>query len=241
MSDMALALGPPRMLFLPCLLGLVALACSSDSADMPSPTPTDGAVSPAASAPTDAEPWNEQATWTPTLDELLPCGEPAALFPEDDSEEAPCISALAEEVDPSVADFFGATDKFLFEFDGRPGIDVGRAGAPWFNMGRGELVFLNASPDVIFAAEYVPDTWAIAPQYRDALDDGLITAWFEYWSVESREPEQDGGETFVIAYALQECRACPVVGTLRVSYRFNAHRVLSDTATRSIGAPPPGS
>ena len=68
----------------------------------------------------------------------------------------------------------------------------------------------------------------------------MITAWFEDGSVESRTPEDDGGETFVIAYALQECRTCPVVGTLRVSYRFNADRVLGDIATRSIGLPPPG-
>ena len=236
------ALGPPRILLLACLLGLVALACSSDSADAPSPTPADGSASPSASAPpASGERWNEETAWTPVADELLPCGEPGALAPEDDPDAASCISALAAEVDPSAADFFDATDQFLFEFDGRPGIDVGRAGAPWMNMGRGKLVFLNASPDVIFAAEHVPDTWDVAPQYRDALDDGLITAWFEYWSVESRELEEDGGETFVIAYALQECRACPVVGTLRVSYRFDADRVLSDIATRSIGAPPPGS
>ncbi len=239
MSDLIESFGPTRILFGACLLGLGALACSGDSTDTPSPTPTDGAASQTATAPpADAEPWNEDATWIPSFDELLPCGEPIALYPEDDPEAASCITALAEEVGPNVADFLEATDQFLFEFDGRPGIDVGRAGAPWFNMGRGEMVFLNASPDVIFAAEHVPVNWSVAPQYRDAIGDGLIVAWFEYWSVESQTTAADGGESFVIEYPLQECRVCPAIGTLRVRYRFDADRALSGVEVRSIGASP---
>lgn len=233
------SLGHLRSLLIACLVSLGALACSGDSADDPSPTPADSASSPTASALLeDAERWNEEATWTPIFDELVSCGEPTALNPEDDLAAASCISALADKAGPAVADFFEATDQFLFDFEGRSGIDVGHAGAPWFNMGRGELVFLNASPDVIFAAEHVPITWSIAQQYREVVGDGLISAWFEYWSVESHTLEAAGGETFVIAYTLQECRACEIVGTLRVSYRFDADRALSDVATRSIGKPP---
>ena len=233
-------LGRLRTLFVAlCLLGLGALACSGDSKDTPTPTLTYGTASPTASATTeDDERWDEDATWTPIFDELLPCGEPIALHPEDDPEAARCISALAENVGPGVADFFEATDQFLFDFEDRPGIDVGLAGAPWFNMGRGELVFLNASPDVIFAAEHVPSNWSIAPQYRDAIGDEPIVAWFEYWSVKSQTTAGDGAESFVIAYPLQECRVCPAIGTLQIRYEFDADRALSAVATQSIGAPP---
>lgn len=233
---------PPILLATLCVVIGAALACSDDTDETRSPTqtpaPTANSGSPTeTAAPADGERWNEDAAWMPISDELAACGDPATLDPENDEDDDACIAELAGEAGPAVAEFFAATTRFLFGMSAGDGIDVGRAGAPWLNEGRGELVFLNGSPDVIFAAEHVTDRWMSVPQYRDFIAESEISAWFEYWIVESHTVSGDG-EWFIVAYNLQECRDCAVAGFLRVAYVFGADGSLSDVSLRSLGCAP---
>src|SRR5439155_14489824 len=91
--------------------------------------------------------------------------------------------------------FLQADGQFLDEFVELGRVDYGVASAAWFNMGRGELVFLNGDPPVLHLAAIVPPNaeWQAAPGYPELLraHPGLFP-WPEYALVVGNQAAPNG-------------------------------------------------
>jgi hypothetical protein len=170
-------------------------------------------------------PWSRAAVWDQPdnwFDDLQrDCGSPPFLSPER-AEDLACIADAmrAMGADAEAVRFFAATKQFLLHFDERGTVDLGVAGAPWFNMNRPMLVFLNGEPSIISLFDVVAGA-NVAP-----VDFGQPFPWPEYGRVEGTSDLLGGGQQILVSIPLRECRACPDVGQMLIRLRFNGAGVL---------------
>src|SRR5687767_5502956 len=129
-------------------------------AGLATPEPAAGTGSHASSL--QARPYSSAAIWS--IDEHQPelevwCGRPVfELSPERSSEDMGCIARAMRETgaSPGAVRFFETTKMFLRAFQPLGTVDLGTASAPWFNMGRGNLFFLNGSPEAVSIFDVTP-------------------------------------------------------------------------------------
>jgi hypothetical protein len=126
---------------------------------------------------------------------------------------------------PEAVQLFEATRLFLLEFQERGTVDVGLASAPWFNMGRSQILLLNGTPSVISIFDLVPRDWHTNPAY--AAYSGALT-WPEYGAVEDSETLPEGGQRMLVHVALRDCRACPDLALMRLALTFDADGAVSE-------------
>jgi hypothetical protein len=170
--------------------------------------------------------WSSEAVWdgpSDSLELVRGCGResrfPDPVHPEDRA----CIVNVIRESGGSdqAVRFFEAADEFLRSFTERGAVDLGFASAPWFNMGRGHIVFLNGSPSIIYMNEVVPKNWNEHPDYA-----GPAFPWSEYAHVLDPTLLPDGRQQMLAALSMRECRACPEAGEMRILLTFGADGAL---------------
>src|SRR6266545_5000578 len=160
----------------------------------------------------DAAVWGQPDNWFQVLDQ--DCGFPVSLSPARPDDFACIVKAMsASGADPEAISFFAATQTFLLQFDEQGRVDLGVAGAPWINMNRPAIVFLNGEPSVITLFEVVAETYA--------AESGGPLPWPEYAQVEATAELVGGGQQIRVSMPLRECRACPDVGQLMILVGFD--------------------
>ena len=125
---------------------------------------------------------------------------------------------LRTNASPEAVRFFETMTLFLTDFEEQGTVDVGRAAAPWFNMGRGDMVVLNGNPSAILIRDVVSPDWSGAPgyhPYRTALH------WPEYATLTRSERLPDGRQQLILHVPIQDCRACPALALLRLLLTFS--------------------
>ena len=155
-----------------------------------------------------------------------------ALSPRDNPGHAGCIVAAMRSTGANEAAirFFETTQLFLAEFEEAGRIDLGHAGAPWSDMGRGEMVFLNGSPSVIplgFALDLGDDAFKNAPAYADIRQRyPNAFPWSNHASLHGNDTLPGGSQRFTGVMPLRDCRACEAVAAMPVALTFDASGVL---------------
>ena len=155
------------------------------------------------------------------------------LNPQENPGDAGCVVAAMRATGAS-ADairFFETTHLFLVRFHEAGRIDTGTAGAPWSDMGRGELVFLNGSPSVIplgFALSVTEESWKTAPAYDDVRQrNPQAFPWINHSGLDKNEALPDGSQRFTVLIPLRDCRACKAVATMPVVLTFDSDGVVA--------------
>jgi hypothetical protein len=166
-----------------------------------------------------------------------------ALDPERDPRQVGCIAEAMLDLGASAEAerFFEQTHQFLVEIQPEgPRVDLGRASVPWQNMGRGQSVFLNGLPRAmpLYALEEtVFAGWQQAAGYPALLARfPRAFPWTEYSRLARNEPLTDGAQRVVLEFSMRECRACPEVAWMPVSFTFDTQGALVQTEVR----PPTG-
>jgi hypothetical protein len=158
------------------------------------------------------------------------------LAPDIEPRDAACITAgmRAEGASESAVGFFSTTQQFLVSFTERGRVDTGVAAAPWVNMGRGETVFLNGSPEALLVTDVKLPDWQDDPAYAALLAE-LPNAFpfLEYARSSESTARPNGGQQFVLEYSMRECRACPEAGWMPVAYTFDGVGALANVEVRA--------
>jgi hypothetical protein len=155
-----------------------------------------------------------------------------ALNPGENPGHAGCIVAAMRTTGANEAAirFFETTRLFLAEFEEAGRIDLGHAGAPWSDMGRGEMVFLNGSPSVIplgFALDLGDDSFKDAPAYADIRQRyPNAFPWSNHAGLHANDALPGGSQRFTVVIPLRDCRACEAVAIMPVALTFDAAGVL---------------
>jgi hypothetical protein len=139
---------------------------------------------------------------------------------------AGCILEVMRDAGASAAAlrFFESTKMFLGGFQELGTVDLGSASAPWFNMGRGEAVFLNGLPSALpihTAFDVRPEAWQSAPGYPELLRTWpRVFPWPEYARLAGSEMLLDGSQWIALEFPMRECRACPTAAWMPVVFQF---------------------
>ncbi|MEZ4501831.1 MAG: hypothetical protein R3C39_04345 [Dehalococcoidia bacterium] len=180
--------------------------------------------------------WDERAVVEGYLDYfLVPCAgvesvavtDGQASFPADEGTRACFDDAVAGESPEAIA-FLHQYGQFLASFEEQGTVDVGSIGAAWVNMGRGEPVILNGEVPMLpvtwllFGGDASPvDGWLAEPAYAEAIAGHDPIAWAEYTTITPAAAPMEGGQAFHLSIPVQDCRACEVLATIEVEYRFD--------------------
>lgn len=170
--------------------------------------------------------WSSKGVWdgpSDSLELVRGCGRESRFPDPAHPEDRACIANAIRGSGGSdqAVRFFEATEEFLRSFTERGRVDLGFASAPWFNMGRGHIVFLNGSPSVIYMHDVVPKNWNEHPDYA-----GPAFPWSEYARVLDPALLPDGRQQMLAALSMRECRACPEVGEMRILLTFGTDGAL---------------
>jgi hypothetical protein len=181
--------------------------CGGD--DEPEASPSPGSPATSGGAPSE---WNAAAVW----DEE---GYAEAVVQECGGPDPECGRRLAIErgASPEAVAFLDAYEYFLTAFEERGTVDTGVIAAPWANMNRPELVFLNGDFGLSGPEPLLPDDWE-EELPEDAPQGGLL--WREE-AVLVEATDEASGQRFRVELPYRECRACPDFGHLVVDYAFD--------------------
>ena len=198
-------------------------------------------VTPAAASPAvqGDQTYSETSTWNWFQDENKTAVSArcqmqfmGAMRPEENPGHAGCIVAAMRTTGASAEAirFFETTHLFLTDFHEAGRIDLGHAGAPWSDMGRGEMVFLNGSPSVVplgFALSLTEESWKNVPAYYDVRQrNPQAFPWPNHAGLDTNDPLPDGSQRFIVLIPLRDCRACKAVATMPVALTFDSGGVL---------------
>jgi hypothetical protein len=148
------------------------------------------------------------------------------LDPDARPEDRECIQQAMRQTGatPEAIRFFRFTQMFLISFEPLGVVDLGTASAPWLNMGRGHLYFINGSPEAVSIFTVTPEDWETDPSYSALLAGAPRFSpfpWPGYARPTANANLDDGGQRVRIEYPMQECRACPVAVYMPVLFTFD--------------------